>query len=470
MRWTAGARFSAQLGTWAITIYVMRLLTPADYGLMSMAAILMAFITMINEFGVIQALIQKEEIDEYLTRQIFGFIIVLNIVVLILVIIIAPYFADFFENDQLTKITRVLAGSLLLGAVSAVPMALLQRDMKFKLIAIVEFVSMIFGSLTTLVLALLGWGVWALVIGNLSLLAAKAVGILIVSGFRLVPVFRFDGLRSIFRFGAKMTGQRILWYVNEQADIFLVGKLLGPQALGIYSVAFQLATLPMSKVMSIVNQVTFPAYSRLQNDKTLAADYFLKSVQFSFLIFVPILWGISCVAADFVDVFMGAKWVDATIVLQLVTLVIPFHSLSMLLTTLMVGLGHPGIALRNTATFTIILPVAIFIGTSWGLVGVCVSLLIAFMVALVINFHRSLPVIKIRWADLVAAMAPSAFSGIVMYAAVVAVGTYIVPDETAIVRLAILIAAGVAVYAAMTFLLNRDAARQSVSLMIGAKA
>ena len=101
MRWTAGARFSAQLGTWAITIYVIRLLSPEDYGLMSMAAILMAFTTMINEFGVIQALIQKETIDEYLTRQVFGFIVILNIAILIIVILIAPYFADFFGNEQL---------------------------------------------------------------------------------------------------------------------------------------------------------------------------------------------------------------------------------------------------------------------------------------------------------------------------------------------------------------------------------
>ena len=258
--------------------------------------------------------------------------------------------------------------------------------------------------------------------------------------------------------------------MNQQADVLLVGKLLGPQALGIYSVAFQLATLPMSKVMGIVNQVTFPAYSRLQNDKTLAADYFLKSIQFSFLIFVPILWGISCVAADFVDVFLGEKWAEATIVLQLVALVIPFHSLSMLLATPLIGLGHPGIALRNTATLTLILPLAIFIGTSWGLVGVCVSLLFAWLVALVINFYRSLPVIGISPTDLIAAMVPSAISGIVMYAAVVAVRTYIVPDESAIMRLIILIATGATVYTAMTLLLNRDAARQSVSLMIGAKA
>ena len=283
-------------------------------------------------------------------------------------------------------------------------------------------------------------------------------------------MFRFAGLRPVFLFGAKLTGQKLLWYVNQQADVLLVGKLLGPQALGIYSVAFQLATLPMSKVMGIVNQVTFPAYSRLQNDKTLAADYFLKSIQFSFLIFVPILWGISCVAADFVDVFLGEKWAEATIVLQLVALVIPFHSLSMLLATPLIGLGHPGIALRNTATLTLILPLAIFIGTSWGLVGVCVSLLFAWLVALVINFYRSLPVIGISPTDLIAAMVPSAISGIVMYAAVVAVRTYIVPDESAIMRLIILIATGATVYTAMTLLLNRDAARQSVSLMIGAKA
>ena len=470
LRWSAGARFSAQIGTWAVTIYVIRILSPEDYGLMSMAAVFMGFAQMANELGVIPALIQTKEKDEYLVRQVFGVVIISNAVLFIVMYLSAPLIAAFFGEENLTSIVRVLSLTLPIGSLSAVPLALLQRDIRFKGISIVEFTAMILGSLVTLALASLGYGVWSLVVGNLTVLTTKTVGILIISRFHILPVFRFRGLRHIFSFGAKITGQRILWYINSQIDVIIVGKLLGNQALGIYSVAFHLATLPMSKVMNIVNQVTFPAYSRLQNDKTLASEYFLKSVQLSFLIFVPILWGLSSVSADFVDVFIGKKWAGAEIVIQLIALVIPFRTLSMLLAPLTDGLGRPGLGLRNLFTFSATIPVAIFIGTYWGLVGVCVGLLIASALALVINFRRSLPVIGISAADLIAAIAPSAISGIVMYAAVVAVRMYVVPDESAALRLAILIATGATVYIAMTLLLNRDTARQSVALMIGAKA
>ena len=467
MRWSAAARFSAQIGTWAITLYVIRILSPEHYGLMSMASILMGFSMLVNELGVIPALIQRRDVNEYMIRQVFGFVLISNFLLFILLYLFAPYFSLFFEQSQLTLIVRVLSLSLLISALSAVPMALLQREIRFKGISVVEFVAMIFASLTTLLMATLGFGVWALVIGNISLITAKTVGILIVSRFRLLPVFRFHGLREIFVFGAKITGQRILWQVNSQVDVLLVGKLLGNQALGIYSVAFQLATLPMSKVMSIVNQVAFPAYSRLQQDAGLAAEYFLKSIRLACLIFFPLLWGFSSVSEEFVDAFLGHKWEDAKIVLRLITLTIPLRVMANLLAPLTDGLGHPGLGLRNLLTSTAIIPVAVLIGIQWGLVGICAGLIVAYSTALLINFRRSFRVLNIRPREFVNAVTPSAFSAGVMYLMVTIVGTYVVADASAISRLAILIMTGVMVYLALTFLFNRETVFRAYDLIRG---
>ncbi len=131
LSWTASARFAGQLATWAITIYVIRILSPDDYGLISMATVMIGFAFLINELGVIPAFIQADDINDYHVRQIFGVVLVSNGLVYAAVLVAAPYFAMFFEDDRLTEIIRVLATSLLIAAPSAVPTAMLQREIRF---------------------------------------------------------------------------------------------------------------------------------------------------------------------------------------------------------------------------------------------------------------------------------------------------------------------------------------------------
>jgi teichuronic acid exporter len=465
LRWSAAGRLAGQLGSWAVTIYIIRILNPADYGLMGMASILIGLAALFNELGVIPALIQSRHMDERLIRKLFGFVIMSTVCVFFLLFLAAPLFSTFFEEPRLTAVTRALALTMLIGGAAAVPNALLERDLQFKGLSVVEFSAMALGSGTTLILAVLGFGVWALVIGNVVTTTVKTIGILIVSRFHLMPSFRLQGLRSMFLFGANITGQRILWYVNSSADVLLVGKLLGDQALGVYSVAFQLATLPVSKIFGIVNRVAFPAYARIQDNNSQANDYFITSVRLSWLVFCPILWGMSSVSREFVQAFMGDKWADAGIVLALIPLVVPFRVISLLMAPLTDGLGRPDIGLRNLATFTFLIPVAILIGTVWDLTGVCIGLIIASALALLINIRRSLALIDLDVHMLLGAIFPTAISGVAMYLAVWLSKTLVFANDTAWLRLSGEVLIGLVVYSGMTFLVNRSAVRQSLALV-----
>jgi teichuronic acid exporter len=465
LRWSAAGRVAGQLGSWAITIYVIRILNPADYGLMGMASILIPFAALLNELGMIPALIQSRLVDEQLIRQLFGFVITSTLLMFCLLFLAAPALSAFFGEPRLTPLTRVLAAAIVIGAVSAVPNALLERDLQFKGISLVEFSSMIVGSLATLVLAIEAFGVWSLVIGQVVSTTVKTIGILVVSRFRLVPIFAWSRLRSIFAFGANITGQRVLWYAYSSADLLLIGKLLGDRALGIYSVAFQLATLPASKVFGIVNRVAFPAYARLQNDNRQAADYFVTSVRLTWVVFCPMLWGLSSVSHEFVEVFMGRNWAEAAVVLGLVPLIVPFRVIVLLLAPLTDGLGRPDIGLRNLLTSTTLIPVAILIGTLKGLTGVCIALIIASMVALVINCRRTLGLLELGPEALVRAIIPTAIAGSLMYASVWMVKTIIFAGASAPWRLGASVITGIIVYSSITFFVNRGAVRQCLALI-----
>ena len=153
LRWNAVVRTTGQLGTWLITIFVMRLLSPVDYGLMGLATILLGFFGLINELGAIPAIIQRQQVEQSLIRKVFGLVLVSNASLYVAAFAGAPYFAALFgEAYPLATVIRVLALSLIIGALSAVPNALLQRDLKFKTISLIDFAATLVGAVATLML------------------------------------------------------------------------------------------------------------------------------------------------------------------------------------------------------------------------------------------------------------------------------------------------------------------------------
>jgi teichuronic acid exporter len=465
LRWTAAGRLAAQVVSWAITIYVIRILQPSDYGLMSMASILMPFATLLYELGLVPALIQARQVDEELVRQLLGFVLASTLLVFCVLFLAAPVLAAFFGEPRLTPITRVLAVGMVIGSVSAVPNALLERQLQFRGLSIVEFSAVIIGSAVTLALAMASFGVWSLVAGNLVAATIKTVGICIVSQFWLTPMFGLARLRSIARFGANITGQRILWYAYSTVDVLLIGKLLGDHALGVYSVALQLALLPASKMFGILNRVAFPAYAQLQHDTEQARDYFIGSVRLVWLVFCPMLWGLSSVSPDFVQVFLGQSWGEAVVVLTLIPLIVPFRIILLLIAPVTDGLGRPDIGLRNLLTSTALIPLGILLGIRGGLPGVCVGLIIASIVALAINSRRSLGLLQLRLQTLLLAIAPTAIAGGFMYACVSLARTVGFVDSPPLWRLCGSVMTGIAVYTAVSYLINRGVIREFFTLI-----
>ena len=164
--------------------------------------------------------------------------------------------------------------------------------MLFRRKSIVEFVSAMIASFLTLLLALLGHGVWSLVYGSLCLAAVNMIGMWIALGRIYTPTFHFRRVLPDLQFGGYVSLDRILWYLSSQADVFFIGKFLGKEVLGVYAVAMQLATLPMQKVSQILNEVGFAAFSRIQSDRQEVSEKLLLAVQMVSFLSFPIFFGI----------------------------------------------------------------------------------------------------------------------------------------------------------------------------------
>lgn len=453
IKWSSFAKFGGQAISWAITLVVFRLLAPQDYGLMAVGSVLIAMVAGVAEFGLGSSLIQVQTLDDRQLSQVAGVLAAMNAGCAAIMIAAAPLLAHFLGDARLTAVMQLLSIQFVFNAIDAVPQALAARQMQFKMMAGIELAATLAGCLTTLALALAGSGVWSLVVGNLA--GAFVRTALFVSLGRFVkPSLNWHGMGGHVRFGGAVTLTRILWQITYQSDVLIAGRMLSEAAVGLYSVSMHLATLPMSKVMGIINQLAFPAVARLQLELPRMRERLLSSLRLLMLAAIPALWGISATAPEFVDVVLGDRWHPAITALQIVSFVAPLRLLAAILATALTALGRPDLELRNTVVGAIALPLAFLIGVRFGITGLAASWLVALPVVFAINFPPTWRTVGIRFSELASVVRAPILAGVVMYACVFVTRLPLAQYDE-LVRLPFLVVAGGIGYLSTVYLLDR---------------
>jgi teichuronic acid exporter len=464
IRWTAGVRMVSQAFTWATTLVVIRLLTPADYGLLAISTIFLSLLAMLADAGIGPVLVQKHELNQRELRQAFGMILVLHLVLAIGLLASAAYIAHFFEEPRLTAIVCVVAAQLFINAFIIIPNALLQRALEFRKRSLLDLGSTVLGSLATLLLAIGQLGVWALIFGSIISQVVRTVGTNVLARSRVKPEFRFTEMRSLVFSGGQVTLSQIIWSIHVQADAFIAGKWLGKEALGHYSVAMHLASLPNQRISGLINQVAFPAFSRIQNDLTKVADASMRGVRILCLVAFPILWGISSVAPEIVTGLLGSKWIDAILPLQILALVMPLRIVSTFLSNPVQALGRFDVALWNVMVSFVVMVIAFAVGVQFGLVGLCLAWLTCMPIVFLVNMRRYMRALGTSLRALLASMTAPAVATLAMYAIVEICRATVFTSTNELVRLVVLVFAGAFTYGIVTVVLNRKGLTEAVEV------
>lgn len=453
LRWTAGTRLVGQMATWVVTLALVRILAPSDYGLMAIVSVVMSITTNLAELGLGASLVQTRRLEPALLARVAGFVWLLHLGLGAMLVAASRLGGWAFADARLTQLFRVAALQFVFIALGAVPQALASRALNFKWLSRVEFTTAVTTSIATLTMAVSGFGVWALVLGNVVGSAIRA-GLLVSRGENVWPDFRLRGIGSHLDFGAKYSGGNLAWVLVNQADVLVGSRMMSKAALGVYSVSLHLATLPMQKMMSVINQVAFPAVARLQDDPARLKRRLLQAGGLLTTVSVPVLWGLAAVAPEFVAIVLGSKWAAATRTLQLVTLVVPLRMLSGLFNTAVAGVGRAGTALRNTVITAVVWPGCFVVGAFWGAEGLAASWLVAIPATFLLNFPRTSASLGVAFGDVVRTLVRPTLAGLVMVAAIAStrllVGEWALPWRTAS-----LIAVGAAAYLVVITLLDR---------------
>lgn len=467
LSWTASTKLLGQILTWAITILVIRILSPQDYGLVSMAGVFVYIFVLINELGLGAALVQVAKVDPKMVRQTLGLVYLVNFLLFAGLVLCAPLIAEFYGEPRLTAIVRVSSLQFVLSAFSIIPRSMLQRNLDYKRLGLIDLAGAVAGSVTTLAIAWLGGGVWGLVIGSLVIVGVKSAALMAFSPRVGLPDFTFRGMGRILHFGALVTLERVLWFASSNADILIVGKLLGKDLLGFYSVGMELASLPVSKISDIISQVAFSAFARIQEEKEKVAGYFIKACRILSLVSFPVFVGIAAVSEEIVLTFLGDKWAPSILPLRILCLIMPLRIIMIVVVPLTQGLGRPALGLINMTVAAAVRIPSFLVGAHWGLLGICVAWVAATPVLFVHFLVMVRGLVGAPFHRLVGTLARPALLSGVMYLAVAELRGHLaaMAGLPVAARFALLALTGAAVYGLLTALFQRATVREMVDLV-----
>ena len=387
--WLGTGTTIIQTVSWVSTIVVIRLLSPADYGLMAMTSVCTVLLSTVGELGISSALIQARELNTRQIRQVFAWVLITGVTGVTIAYASAPAVAGFYDQPALIPLVRVMAFSVLLVMLYVVPQSLFVRDMNFKAKAQIDIVAQLTSVAVTLICAVNGMGVWSLVSGLMTLHLIKAAGYNVARGWTL-PLFDLRGSLGLLKYGITVTGDRSLNFFYQESDKIVVGRFLGDSALGTYSVALTLGLIPMEKVLPIITQVSFASYARMQNDRERVRRNLLRSTRAVSLVSFPLFFGMSAVAPLAIPLLLGERWRAIVIPFQLICLILPLRSLGPILASALHGLGRPGVSLVNMIILSTSMMAALLAGVQYGLLGVCIVWLAVYPAILLVTTRRTL--------------------------------------------------------------------------------
>jgi teichuronic acid exporter len=424
--WLAGTRLIGQLLTMGITLTITRLLDPADFGLFGMASLVISFLALFEGVGLDAAIIQRQEMGEEELDRIFWLITSINIGLYAITFLAAPFMARFFREEKLSVMIRILGINLFLSSLSIVPYSLMTRDLAFDQRSKAELASGVGHSAICLGLVLAGWKVWSLIYSSL---ATPLIMIGLIYYFsRWTPRFRrSEGSVSPFsreskgllNFGSQIMFSRTLWYIYSNSDFLIAGRVLGKEAQGNYTLAFELASLPLEKVVSLIPQIAYPTFSQVQEDKEKVRHYFLKTSRLVALIVFPLFLGLFLVAKDLILLVLTNKWAAAINPLKTLCLMSILRSMAVLSAPLTNALGMPGIASFNSLLCALFMPAAFWVGARFGIEGISLAWLLVYPFLFLFMLWNSIRIIRISmkeyWTNLLPVVEGSLVMAILVF-------------------------------------------------------
>ncbi|WP_339147881.1 MULTISPECIES: MOP flippase family protein [unclassified Sutcliffiella] len=325
----SGAKWTA-LSTIIITVIQIvqfailgNLLTKEQFGVVGMITTVVIFTQILLDMGFSAAIIQKEKVSHEQLSTLYWLNIIVGILLFIGLFFASPLIAGFYNQPELIPLIKVLGIMFLIAPIGQQFQYLLQKDLNFNLLSRIEVATNVASFISLLVLIFLIQELYAYVISQVILNSLKGILYFVVYSKTWKPsfIFNLSSIKELMSFGVFQLMSRLVNRIGANIDYILIGRFLGAEALGIYSLAYQVVTIPVMKINPIITRVAFPVFSRSQSDNKLLIEGFLNVTKMLALVSLPLLLGLMAISDLFIEVFFGARWLDAAPILGILAIV-----------------------------------------------------------------------------------------------------------------------------------------------------
>ena len=417
--WMLGRRVTSNLVRLVAVAVLARHLSPAEFGIVALAQVLLQFVTLVGEAGIGTYVVYDEgEGRAQRLQAAFWLHVAMTVVQCALCLAVLPLIGPLFGPHQLAPVLAVLVGVFFVRQLAIVPEALLQRDLRHATLARRDMVLDVVAAGLSVVLALAGAGVWSLVLPSLVAEPARLVVAAVTARWRPRLPFHVSEWRRVLRYTAPLMGSNVLIPVTNDGDTLVVGKLLGATTVGFYNVAWQLANLVGRNVTAVVSSVTMPALALVRDDEDRLRAAYLRMVRFLGLVCFPLLVGMAVVAGDLIPTVYGDRWEPAVDLLRIFVAFTLVRSVTSPSSMVYNVTGRPDIGFKLTLWFTPVYLVAIGIGSLWGAAGIATGVMLARTGGALVDTGLAAHQIGLRLRAVAAVVAAPAVLTIVMGVAV----------------------------------------------------
>lgn len=385
--WSSIDRFTTQGISFVFGMLIARMLLPSDYGVVAMLGIFMAVSSCFIDSGFGTALIRKNNRTETDYCTVFYFNIVVAFLFYGLLWLASPYIAAFYELPLLESVTKVVGLNLIIGALSGIQSAQLSIAIDFKSRAQISVITTIFTGVVGLWLAYKGYGVWALVFQGLASGILRTI--LLWAIVRWVPKLRFSwhSFRELFSFGSKMLASGLLDTVYNNIYTIVIGKFFSANSLGVYSRADGLAQFPSSNITGVLQSVTFPVLSTIQDDEARLADAYKRFLRLSAFVVFPLMVGLAAVADPFIRIVLTDKWEGAIYFLQILCFSLMWYPIHAINLNLLMVRGRSDYFLKLEVIKKILGVATLCVTIPMGLVAMCYGRIFTSVICLGLNTY-----------------------------------------------------------------------------------
>ena len=454
--WRFISYFGGKFMVFLSTIFLARLLAKDDFGIVGYALTAVALLDVASDLGVAEAVVYfAKDNKKYSTA--FWISLIIGMVLFGLSWILAPLLVIYFRDDRVLEVSRVMALTFPFAALGSTHEAILRKNLAFERTTIPVFLRAVGKGLISIILAFMGFGAWSLVWGQLGGTLISSILLLVLTPWRPSLEFDFASARSLLSFGVKDIGANFIAMILLNLDYWLVGRYLGAEALGVYTLAYRLPELLILQFARIISQVNFPIYTKMRETHGSLARGFWKTTAFVSLLTIPLGIGLALLARPFTIVFLSEKWLDAVPVLQGIALYAMFLSLIHNATSAYKAQGNFRVITGLSVIRLLLLFPALFWATSvmGSIVVVGWTHAVVALLSAVIGLIVAARMMRLPLGDLFTSIWPAVLAGVSM-----GIVVYIILDWasnlSSLQQLLLTVPSGAFVYVLILWFSNRE--------------